>query len=343
LIRDATADGGKVSFADMQAFQANVALLDAEYFVPWLVQALQRAQTSGADPALATLATPRVIEAVERLDAWDFTTPTGIPQGYDASDADGVPEAPTPQEAPASVAATIFWVWRGQIIRQVIDAPIAGLPTPPAQQAVTALRNLLDQFDVAQGIGASGVNFFPLPPGSAADDRRDIAILNALATGLDRLAGGPFAPVFASSPNQADYRWGMLHRITFAHPLGSIFSIPPAGGAFPPPLGAIPGIPTDGGFGAVDASNHNPRGQSYNDFMFGSGPVNRFAAEAGPPGVRAESAWPGGTSGVLGDPHYADLLPAWLTNDTIPLLFRRSDLQGALESVEKFVPGKKSP
>ena len=39
LVRDAVAGDGKVSFADMQAFQANVALLDAEYFVPWILQA----------------------------------------------------------------------------------------------------------------------------------------------------------------------------------------------------------------------------------------------------------------------------------------------------------------
>ena len=32
---------------------------------------------------------PRVVEAVGRLAAWDFTTPTGIPEGYDASDVDG--------------------------------------------------------------------------------------------------------------------------------------------------------------------------------------------------------------------------------------------------------------
>jgi penicillin amidase len=339
LVRDEIAGRDKVSFADMQAFQANVALLDAEYFVPWIVQALQRAQATGADPALAALATPRVAEAVGRLDAWDFTTPTGIPEGYDAADVDGVPGPVAPQEVSASVAATIYAVWRGQFIRQVIDAPLGPLPTPPSQQAVTALRNLLDSFPVSQGRGASGVDFFPEPAASAPADRRDFAILRALSSALDRLAGAAFTPVFAGSPNQMDYRWGKLHRITFAHPLGPPFSIPPAGGAFPPPLGPdIPGIPTDGGFGAVDASNHDARAQSWNSFTFGSGPVNRFAAEAGPPGVRAESVWPGGTSGVLGSPFFFNLLPPWLTNDTIHLLFRTSDLQKSLESVSKFVP-----
>ena len=45
---------------------------------------------SSDDPALAALATdPRVVEAVGRLSPWNHTTPTGIREGYDASDVDG--------------------------------------------------------------------------------------------------------------------------------------------------------------------------------------------------------------------------------------------------------------
>lgn len=342
LVRDAIAGGGKISFADMQRFQSNVALLDAEYFVPWIVQALQRARTPLADPALAALATAPVIEAVGRLEAWDFTTPTGIPEGYDAADVDGVLGEPSAAEISASVAATIYSVWRGQFIRQVIDTPLGPMPKPPGQQAVTALRNLLDQFPVAHGYGASGVNFFAVPGVPNPDDRRDVAILSAMNSALARLAGLDFAPVFDTADQMA-YRWGKLHRITFAHPLGSPFSIPPAGGAFPPPLPGLSGIPTDGGFGAVDASNHDPRAQAWNQFAFTNGPVNRFAAEAAPPGVRAESVWPGGTSGVLGSPFYFNLLPLWLTNDTIPLLYRKSDLVRETDSISKFVPAHGRP
>ena len=204
---------------------------------------------------------------------------------------------------------------------------------------MTALRNLLDQFLVTQGVGASGVNFFPVPGVVNANDRRDIVILQALTGALGLLAGSAFQPVFGNSTDQLDYRWGKLHRITFSHPLGPFFSIPTAGGAFPPPLGAaIPGIPTDGGFGAVDASNHDARAQTWAQFTFTNGPVNRFVAEAERHGVRAESVWPGGTSGVVGSPFYFNLLPLWLTNDTIRLLYRTSDLQRELGSVSKFVP-----
>jgi len=338
LVRDAVAGGGRISFTDMQAFQSNVALLDAEYFVPFITRALQRAQAGGADPALAAMATPGVVEAVNRLAAWDFTTPTGIPEGYDAADADGTLGAPDAGEVSASVAATLYSVWRGQFIRQVIDAPLVGLPTPPDQQAVTALRNLLDQFPITHGYGASGLNFFPMPGVANPEDRRDIAILRAMETGLARLAGGPFAAAFANSTDQMDYRWGKLHRIVFSHPLGAVFSTPPAGGAFPAPLAGLPGIPTDGGFGAVDASNHDVRAQSFNDFMFANGPANRFVAEADGNRMRAESVWPGGTSGALSSPFHVNLLPRWLANDTVGLLFRTDELQKELYSLTKFVP-----
>ena len=57
--------------------------------------------------------------------------------------------------------------------------------------------------------------------------------------------------------------------------------------------------------------------------------------------MRAESVWPGGTSGVPGNPFYVDLLPDYLTNDTMPLLFRNRDLQKALYTLMKFVPAQK--
>jgi penicillin amidase len=330
----------------MQAIQSDVTMPDAEYFVPWIVQALERAGTSGADPTLASLATPAVVEAVNRLGAWDFTTPTGIPEGYDAAGMNGLPRVPTPGEMSASVAATIYSVWRGQFVRQVIDETLAGLPTPadqrlptpPDQQAMTALRNLLDRFAVMHGIGASGVNFFPFPGVASAEDRRDIAILNAMSSALARLSGAPFAIAYANSTDQGTYRWGMLHRVVLGHPLSGPFSIPPAGGAFPSPLASLAGLPTDGGFGVVDASEHSVRAQSYNEFMFRSGPATRFVVGAEPRGMRAAAAWPGGTCGVLGSPFYFNLLPLWLTNDSIRLPFEVSDLQRRLFSVSKFVP-----
>lgn len=345
LLRDKLADG-RVSFRDMQAIQADVVLPDAQYFVPLIRQALARGAAS-PDLLFRSLATqPAVQAAIARLAEWNFRAPTGIAEGFDAADRDGRLRTPTSQEIAESVAATLYSVWRGQFIRNTVDATLEGVPLPPgvslpkpgSQLVMTALKSLLER--PQPGVGASGINLFNAP-GATAEDRRDILILKSMADALTRLAGPAFAPAFGGSTNLNDYRWGKLHRIVFDHPLGGQFSVPPAFGASPHPLGALlPGFPTDGGFGVVDASNHNPRAQGANEFMFGSGPVNRFVAEAGMPSVRAESVWPGGTSGVPGDRFYLNLLPRYLTNDTVPLLFGRNELQQDLYSVSRFVPAK---
>jgi penicillin amidase len=335
---------GELSVRDMQVIQADVVLPDAQYFAPFIVQALERAKQS-SDPLLRALGSePGIREAIGRIAGWRLTAPTGIPEGYDAADTDGVLRVPSGGEISESVAATIYSVWRGQFIRNTIDATLNGvvlppgvtLPKPGGQLAMTALKQLLER--PQPGIGASGINFFNAPSLSA-EDRRDIVILRSMGDALARLAGPEFADAFGNSTNQRDYRWGKLHRIVLDHPLGGPFSVPPAFGAIPNPLGGtLAGLPTDGGFGVVDASNHDPRAQTANEFMFGNGPVNRFVAEAGANGVHAESVWPGGTSAIPGSPFYANLLPRYLTNDTVPLLFWTGELQRELYSVRQFVP-----
>lgn len=346
LIRERIENNALITFEDLQAWQADTVLRDAQVFVPYIMQALTNAQQPDANPLLAAFTgDPAVLEAVGRLSTWDFTTPTGIYEGYDAFDIDGMLTEPGEDEITASVAATLYSVWRGQFVRNVIDRLLApfDLPGPGDQQTLAAIRNLLDNFDQNQGFGASGVNFFNLPDVASAEDRRDIIILQSLAAGLERLAGEAFAPAFAFSTDQVDYRWGKLHRIVFQHPLGEPFSIPAAAGAFPAPLEGLLGIPTDGGFQTPDASHHDIRAQNVDEFMFTNGPVNRFAAELGVKGtVRAESIWPGGTSGVLGSPLYVNMLPRWLTNDTIPLAFGAREIRDVTDTVTVFVP-KRNP
>ncbi len=335
---------GRLSFEDMQEMQADTVMIDASVFVPYILGALDRAQAAGAHPSLAALgANPAIAEAVSRLRDWNFSTPTGIPQGFDASDENGVLSPPPTSELAASVAATIYSVWRGQILRNTVDAPLTaiGLAKPGGRLAVTALRNLLDRFATAHGIGGSGVNFFNVPGVANPADRRDILILRSLKDALGLLASPQFAAAYGESTNQADYRWGKLHRIVFSHALDGPFSIPPAGGAFPQRLAGLPGIPADGGFETLDRSDHDVRAATVNAFMFSSGPSQRSVHESPPSGMRGVSALPGGPSGVPGSPFYLSLLPSWLTNDAYPLLDRESDLEHETLLVMKFVPAGK--
>ena len=307
--------GRRVSTADIEALQADTTMIDAEYFVPWIVRAYDAARAS-AVPQLAALAQdPQVNEAVGRLAHWDFTTPTGIPQGYDASDPNGHLLTPSRSETADSVAATIYAAWRSRAITGIVDAPLGGLPKPDGAESVTALRHLLDTWGSAHGVGASGIDFFAVPgiPDPAA--ARDYRLLDALASGLAMLAGPAFDAAFHGSTDQADYRWGLLHRLTLAHPLGGPYSVPTGFGAFPAPLQGLDGIPVDGGFGTVDAASHDVRGASADGFRFDSGPARRFVATPRGSAMWAESALPGGTSAVPGSPFYLNLLRPYLTDD----------------------------
>jgi penicillin amidase len=340
MVRDAIRRGDKLTVQDVKDQQADVTLPDARFFTPYLVAALERAQRSGT-PELAALADdPRIVEAVGRLAGWDHTTPTGIPEGYDASDLAGRLAEPSETEIADSVAATIYSVWRGQFVKNVIDAAIAPyrLPPPGGNEALKALRTLLSRFDERHGVGVSGVDFFAVPGVADPGERRDLLLLSSLGDALSLLAGPSFEAAFHGSADQDDYRWGRLHRVVLDAVLGEPWSTPPAGGGFPAPLPGLAGVPTDGGFNTVDASSHNARADAVNEFMFGGGPVRRFVAQPRAGGMAADSALPGGTSERLGSPYYGNLLPGWLTNDTYPVRLRHDDLVRGTASVTEFLP-----
>lgn len=317
---------GDVTIDDMAELQANNQLLDAELLTPHILTAFLNATAENAWPGIAQFAAnPRVVEAVTRLSAWDFSAPTGIAEGYDPFDDAAALAEPTPEEIDASVAATIYSTWRGQIIRNTVDATLGAIGLgdflPGSQEAMRAVAHLLDTFETNKGVGASGIPFFNLPmvQPPTPEDARDAIILASLAGALDLLASDEFAPAFGGSSNLADYRWGKLHRIVFDHPLGmDPFNVPNGGGLSD--LGpGLPGVARAGGRDAVDASSHSARADGLNEFMFGSGPARRFIGELGPDGPIGEEVIPGGRSGVFFSPHYADQLPWWLTNQYHPL------------------------
>jgi penicillin amidase len=335
---------GKVDRDDMQQIQADVKLLDAEVLAPYIIGALHDAQAPGAPAALAALAAdPRIAEAVGRLEHWDYSTPTGVDTGYDSVDVDGEFSAPSATEIAHSIAATIYSVWRGQAVRNGVDHKLAelGLPTPGSEDSMKALRHLVER----NGIGVSSIDFFawveaetgPITPAQ----RRDYVMLRSLRDALDRLSGAPFAAAFGNSTNQNDYRWGRLHRIVFdGIGVGGPWSIPGATPGFPPSFADLPGLATDGGFGVVDASSHSSRSDTSSAFMFGSGPNRRYVGVPGtaPGSIDAESILPGGMSGVLLDPFYANLLGRWLTNDTYAFRTTKGQVMQNLTRQQQFKP-----
>ena len=332
----------KVTYDSLAGIQANNQMLDAQVFVPYIRAAFANAKAAGGSGALAAMAgDAQLADAVDRLAHWSFNTPTGIRQGYDPGDDPANLVDPPQQEVQDSVAATIYSVWRGQMVQATIDATLKrvglGSYLPPDDMSLVGLRNLLDTFAANQGRGASGLNFFQVDGVAAPEAARDIVILRSLRAGLDQLASDAFAAAFARSTKLDDYRWGKLHRIVFQHVLGAPFSIPTASG-FQNVGSELAGLARAGGFSVPDAANHRIRVKGPSDFMFSSGPSRRFLGEMSPGAVRASQIIPGGQSGSLGNPAYASMLGRWLTNSYHAMPFSEAEVNAVRTQEERFTP-----
>ncbi len=345
-INDALAEmlaAGPVDREQMVALQADTVLLDAQVFTPYLSQAFDNAQAPDAPPELQELGfDSRVVEAIGRLESWDFTTPTGVATGYDASDEPGELLPPSPAEREASVAATIYAVWRGRFFTRSVAAALApfGLRPPSEHSTVRLLRHLLDGFAETGGRGGSGLDFFPVEGVSDSAGRRDIVLLESLSRALDLLAGPAFDAAFGGSTDQDAYRWGRLHRVVFDHPLGAPFSAPSAGDRLPPSFDDLPGYATDGGWETVDVATHGALAADSFSFGFGSGANGRLVAGPAADGSRisGRDALPGGISGNLASPLYVNLLESWLTNESFALRQSVEETAADARSVRWLVP-----
>jgi penicillin amidase len=346
LLRDAVEAGEALDLDDMKRFQANVQPLDAELLRPFLVAAFDNASRTGAPAELAALASdPEITEAVERLRSWELGSPTGLPEGYDQVDTDGIrTDYVSSREVRESVAMTIYSVWRAKAVKAVIDQPLRdlGLRNPGSSRMLAALVHHLSQ-DPFSGVGASGFDFFPEPATlTSAADRRDHTLLSALRTALDALASPDFENAFGGSTDQDDYRWGRLHRITFDHRTNPAYSIPPAADY----LDVSPellGLARDGGFGVVNASSHSAVADEENEFRFGGGPNRRYVGAAGASatpgsGISGQQILPGGPSGVPGSPDYALQLGRWLTADYDSVDMSETEARRGARDELRFAP-----
>jgi penicillin amidase len=323
LLHATLAHGGRITRSGMARIQSDTELVDAQILKPFIANAYRNATAPRAEPPLAQLAaTAGVAEAVHRLGRWDTSTPTGIREGYDASDIAGRRRSPGAREIADSVAATIYALWRSEILKRTIVATLrrVGLrdDVPPDEGMLVALRRLLDTFAATRGVGASGLSFFDAPGVTLAPEaERDVIILDSLRGALALAASPAFARAFAGSRDQSDYRWGRLHRITFASPLGGPFSIPPGAG-FTNLAPGLPGLATDGGYETVDAASHDPRAHTPSGFVFRGGPSRRFVGEARSHGISATEAIAGGESGEPAGRWFGNQLGLWLTNEAHP-------------------------
>lgn len=346
LIRQRARQAGRLSVADAMAIQGDVVQLSARRLMPFVLGAWERAQQPGAPPELARFVTAELKEAFDYLEGWDFSTPTGMAGGWDASDTARPGEAPQldapgEEEIRASVAATLFNVMVGQLIRHTVDAAIArispDLPRPDGSMALRSLLDHLERFDETRGVGPSGLALFDVPGLELpAADERDVLLLASLEDAV-RLLKGPMAGAFGNVRSLRDLRWGALHRLVLVDLLGRPVADAQAGGG-----ASARGIPVDGGFEVIDASGFDPRAATAEAFAFSSGPSVRFVVQMRPgaietyvavPGAQRPDAAGGGTGGVqrggIGPGGQGDLLPVWLANDYVRVPLSEADIEAA--------------
>ncbi|HEY8497910.1 MAG TPA: penicillin acylase family protein, partial [Limnochordales bacterium] len=325
LLRERARRAGRVSLADAMAVQADVVELAARRLMPFFLAAWQRARQADAPAALARLVTPETQEAFDYLSSWDFSTPTGVPGGWDAADDGqaGLPGEPSEQEIRASVAATLFNVAVGRLIHNTVDTAVArlgpDLPRPDGSMALRAILYHLEHFDRTGG-RAAGLALFDAPGGDLGPaDERDVILLASVEEAV-RLLKGPMAGAFGQVRSLRDLRWGMLHRLVLQDLLGR---------PMPEAAGGTGGIPVDGGFEVVDASGFDPRADTPESFRFSTGPSVRFVVQMKPDGAETYLALPWGSlppappEGSGGAPQAGGgLLPLWLANDYVRVPLR---------------------
>lgn len=293
----------KISLDDVKEIQTNNQSFLAKRLVPYILGAFADAQSAEA-PAQLKIYTQNsaIIEAIDRLRQWDYTTPTGIKEGYNSGK----------NAMGNSIATTLYYVWQGRFLKNTIEKTLLenGLPSESYQIDTTAILNLLDTFKKNHGIGASGLNFFKVSHISNADFARDYIILKSLQEALDLLKSPSFSSAFQLSPKQDDYYWGKLHRVIFTNPINN--NIPVLGG-FNNLTSQLPGISRDGGIETINPGNFNGLARSPEDFLFTSGASLRRIIEMQPNQVISYFSLPGGENEEASSPYFSNLLNDWLT------------------------------
>jgi penicillin amidase len=322
LLSSMIASGHKITPTDIQNVQLNRQPADAELVLPYLLTAYTNAQNSSWAQLSQLAADPGVVSAMSYLNGWNLATPTGISQGYDASSVVDNPlglYVPADYGQGADVAATLYYLWRSNAIKNIEDTTLTNLGLgsylPDDETAWTSVKFLLDAFPQLGGNGLSGVNFFAVSGAPDAGSARDYLLLKSLKDALTQASSDAFAAAFNNSTDVSTYHWGLLHRFVLEHPLGGPFNIPGAGSPYPfTDLSAnLPGLSRDSGWETVNPGGGTLRVSGINDFMFSgaTAPGRRFVGEMSLP-INAVEVIPGGNSAVLGSPNYADQLPLWL-------------------------------
>jgi penicillin amidase len=223
-----------------------------------------------------------------------------------------------------SAGATLFSVWYTHLayntVRDDIPSFFLGLTGPYLSQLVGR-----DLSAWLQGRGpAGGKNYFDDLTTTGRVETADDQMAASLEGAVEQLAAffGPDRPM-------ETWRWGEAHQKKFAHPVWDDLSQ----GFFE----------NDGGQHSVDPAEYpivTPEGLVQTlPYRQGEGPAFRFCVEMKEGEWRTYNVLAGGQSGHVGDEHFADQIPLWLSNRNFPFWVLREDVEAHAESHRTYPEG----
>ena len=223
-----------------------------------------------------------------------------------------------------SPGATLFSVWYSHLafntLHDDIPAFFLGLTAPFLSQLVgrdlsawLAGRDPKPEKDYFDNLRTDGQT-------ETADDQMVASLEGAV---------GQLAAFFGPEREMETWRWGEVHKKKFVHPVWDDLSQ----GFFE----------NDGGQHSVDPAEYpivTPEGAIQTlPYKQGDGPAFRFCVEMKEGEWKTYNVLPGGQSGHAGDPHFADQLPLWLSNQNYQFWVLREDVEAHAVNHRTYPPG----
>ena len=223
-----------------------------------------------------------------------------------------------------SPGATLFSVWYAHLAYNTIhdDIPsfFLGLTAPFLSQLVG--RDLSAW--LAGRDPVPGKDYFDDLQTDGQAETADDQMVTSLEGAVEQLAA-----FFGPGREMETWRWGEIHKKKFVHPVwddlsqgffendGGQHSVDPAEYPIVTPDGAIQTLP----------------------YEQGDGPAFRFCVEMKEGEWKTYNVLPGGQSGHAGDPHFADQLPLWLSNENYQFWVLREDVEAHAVSHRTYPQG----
>lgn len=359
---------GEADVHRMAAIQGNVGSRLGELFTDRMLAGIDRARTLAGSSSptpdeqrIVTLYTAdkdAIDEASARLAAWrdaGFAARSGVKTFY---------AAPDEQAKSDAVATTVFNAWVARLVEAIFgDESLPDVWKPGGTDGrLRALHRLLDGRGTDNPLGLASFNpatgesvFFDVLATPEVETSTELIVLS-LAQALAFLRSEPTAPDEGGfgTTDMSQWLWGMRHYVRFESLVADFvgndsayaaitnrFAISTgilpldAGVGFGDPRRDLEWFPRDGDQDSVDAANPGLSGTS---FSYGSGPVMRMVISLNGDVLAGQNIIPGGQSGLVDSPFFADQARLWLANEALPLRFAPADVAAGALGRETYLP-----